>query len=586
MTRRHAADPSAWGVAAVWLIVAVVLTLLNLPDVLAGTPADGDDYMRLLEVRDWIGGQSWWDVGQHRMNPPAGGLMHWSRIVDLPLALGFVALAPLVGQLGAETVTVTIVPLLMLGGVMALLAYVGRRLFEGPAAPVIAAMLVAMAGYVTVQLYPGRIDHHGWQLLMAATALAALLDVRPVRSGVVAGAALALWLNISIEGLPFAIAAAATVALRWTLTGPGEGRRLAALLGTLASASALLFVATHPVSGWGVGYCDAIAPAHLLIFAAAAAGSLLLVRLGGAWGWRGRALSLMLLGAACAAAFLSLAPGCAANPFGRLDPLVHEVWYLNVVEGLPIWRQTAPIGLNILFFPLVGLLGCAVAIRSAESPGTRRDWLTIAILLAASLGLAMLLRRAAGVAHLMAIPGALALIEPLRARAAGLHSPIMRALAGFAAIALPSPLTAIYASALFAAPAAEPATAAARCDTRCTLALLDALPPGEILTTIDAGPAVLAHTRHAILAAAYHRNDRAIADLIRAFTSTPDTAHAIIASRGIAYVLLPPPSGEATIYRARAPAGLLARLEAGTTPGWLQPIPLPGSAYRLWRVRG
>ncbi|HQY44971.1 MAG TPA: hypothetical protein PK450_12425, partial [Paracoccaceae bacterium] len=44
---------------------------------------DGDDLTRLQEVRDWLGGQSWFDTRQYRILPPEGISIHWSRYVDL-----------------------------------------------------------------------------------------------------------------------------------------------------------------------------------------------------------------------------------------------------------------------------------------------------------------------------------------------------------------------------------------------------------------------------------------------------------------------------------------------------------------------
>ena len=41
--------------------------------------------MRLVEVRDLIAGQGWFDLTQHRLDPP-GVSMHWSRVIDAPLA--------------------------------------------------------------------------------------------------------------------------------------------------------------------------------------------------------------------------------------------------------------------------------------------------------------------------------------------------------------------------------------------------------------------------------------------------------------------------------------------------------------------
>src|SRR5437763_434317 len=45
---------------------------------------DTDDAMRLVEIRDFLAGQGWFDLHQYRLDPPAGLPMHWSRLVDLP----------------------------------------------------------------------------------------------------------------------------------------------------------------------------------------------------------------------------------------------------------------------------------------------------------------------------------------------------------------------------------------------------------------------------------------------------------------------------------------------------------------------
>ena len=47
---------------------------------------DTDDNMRLMQVRALLDGQGWYDLRNYRLNPPVGFDIHWSRIVDLPIA--------------------------------------------------------------------------------------------------------------------------------------------------------------------------------------------------------------------------------------------------------------------------------------------------------------------------------------------------------------------------------------------------------------------------------------------------------------------------------------------------------------------
>lgn len=59
-------------VAGVWLIVACYMAWKAQPLVADRMFPDPDDAMRLVQVRDWLAGQSWFDVTQYRLSPPAG----------------------------------------------------------------------------------------------------------------------------------------------------------------------------------------------------------------------------------------------------------------------------------------------------------------------------------------------------------------------------------------------------------------------------------------------------------------------------------------------------------------------------------
>ena len=72
-------------VTLVWLLVALAL-LLQYWTQTAETLLDTDDAMRLAQLRDWLGGQGWFDLHQARMQPPEGYDTHWSRLIDAGLA--------------------------------------------------------------------------------------------------------------------------------------------------------------------------------------------------------------------------------------------------------------------------------------------------------------------------------------------------------------------------------------------------------------------------------------------------------------------------------------------------------------------
>jgi hypothetical protein len=100
--RRSAADPKIM----ILMLCAAVALALAAPGIKSGVfdAMSTDDAMRLAEVNDLIAGQGWFDLMQHRLDPP-GSPMHWSRVIDAPLAALILMLRPLAGIEGAEAIT-------------------------------------------------------------------------------------------------------------------------------------------------------------------------------------------------------------------------------------------------------------------------------------------------------------------------------------------------------------------------------------------------------------------------------------------------------------------------------------------------
>jgi hypothetical protein len=152
-------DRFPWALlAAAWLVIGLGLIIGFRHLVLSGNFPDTDDYMRLQQVRDLMAGQGWFDLTQHRVAPPAGLPMHWSRLVDVPLLLFLVPLTPLIGAHNAEIVAVTGAPLLTLFALLGAVAVVMRRLNGLNTQSLLIGWLFAiMPPLVFAQIHPGRI---------------------------------------------------------------------------------------------------------------------------------------------------------------------------------------------------------------------------------------------------------------------------------------------------------------------------------------------------------------------------------------------------------------------------------------------
>lgn len=572
-----------WLVVGFWLVVAAAKIWFARASIADWIFPDPDDAMRLMQVRDWLAGQSWFDVTQYRLNLPTGAPMHWSRMVDLPIAAVILLTRPILGQHGAETAALIAVPMLTLLIAMLLVHRIARRLIDGPAAMLAVIATPFSLGAVT-QMQVLRIDHHGWQIVLALAAVLAVLDKRARRSAVGGGAAMALWLTISIEGLPFAVAIGAWFALDW-LRNPNATARLKDYVASLAVLSVLLFVLTHAPASWSSYPHDAINGAHLAAFVVAALGCQVAVR----QKFRDPRLRigvLALIGIAAIGAMFAFDPHALQAPFAALDPVVKNLWYDAVQEGQPVWKLSFGEAGAALAQPLVGLGGALLAIWKT-SPDRRSAWITYLWLLAAATIASICVVREATMASMLSLPGTAFLCEFALLRARKLSVMPTRALATAGALCIMGPAYALPPSVAPAKPdSIESSKAAETCVRRSEIEKLRALPTSRLAVPMDITPAILASTPHSAIASGHHRNVAGIRDVILLFVRPPAQGRAILARRRIDYLVFCPRTPESLWWASQGHDGLSAMLNAGRAPDWLEPVHIAGlNSLRVWRVR-
>ncbi len=547
---------------------------------------DTDDNLRMMEVRGLLSGQGWFDLRQYRLDPPAGANIHWSRLVDLPIAGIKLALLPFMNGAAAERTAVAVAPLLPMLVTMAAMAGAMRRLI-GPIAIPMALALLLCAHSVRGMWMPLRIDHHGWQLAMLSLAVLALTARRPARGGLLLGAATAVSLTIGLEMPLYLAAAGGVVALMW-VRDRGEAPRLAAYGASLAAGCGLGFLLFASYDN-RLAVCDALSPVWLTTLGAAGAAGVLLSRLR-TESWVKR---LLIGGAAAIAvtAFYALAwPHC----LGRLEgstPELEEMWLSRVREARPIYTHSSLVMAAVLALPAAGLIGYALMIwRNRRAIDALIPWAALAFLAIIPAALLFWQTRAGPSAQLLSIPGATALGWLLIGWVQGRPQMLVRVLGSVLAFYVVSGLA--VQNGVQQLTREKPSTkqnaisqANGRCPTLAALRPIAQQPKGYVLTHVDLGPRLITVTHHDAVAGPYHRNQQAILDVMKGFRGTPEAAQAMIARRGIDYVLICPGLSETTVYRAESPKGFYAQLAKGKVPAWLAPIPLPkDNPYRMWRV--
>lgn len=548
---------------------------------------DTDDNLRIAQVRALLSGQDWFDLRQYKLNPPAGADIHWSRLVDLPLAGLILLFRPLLGGADAERVAVAVAPLLPLLLLFVSLGLTVRRLVDPRAYPLAFAVFF-FAGSATNMFMPARIDHHGWQLALLALAVAAVSDPKRARGGATLGVATALSLSIGLELMIYLALAGGAMALFW-VADRGERRRLAAYAASLGGGTALGFL-LFASNANRLAVCDALSPVWLSDALLASALLVGLAMLSPA-GWRAR-LALALGAGLAVAAFHALAwPHCLSRPEG-VSAEVERLWLSNVREARPLYRHGWRVAMLVSVLPVTGILGWAVlAWFRRQDPGALRRTLGAGIPCLVATSLLLWQTRTGPAAQVLAIPGAVAilwLVVPIAARSKRF---LVTTLGTAALVVLGFGAGASLVDRLVPRePKPKRFAAVDKAARDCTslwgLRPVARQPKGVVFTFVDLGPRLIAVTHHSAIAGPYHRNGDQIADVMKAFRGDPAQARAIIARHRADYVLICPNMATATIFMAEARNGFYADLAAGRAPGWLEPVDLgKDSPFRMWRVK-
>lgn len=569
-----------------WALAAGVMIFLRRVWVQGLLLPDTDDNMRLMQVRGLLHGQGWYDLRQYALNAPFGANIHWSRLVDLPIAGLILLFRPLVGNDIAERLASAIAPTLPYLVMLLSLAVLVRRLVHPLAYP--AAIFLTFCSFAAMGMFmPMRIDHHGWQLAFLVMTLAGMADDRPLRSGAIIGFASAASLTIGLEMIAYLALAGAAVVLRWVVDGRDADRMRMRAFGVVLAGGCLLGYGGFASFDNARPMCDALSPVwvSMMLGAGAAAVALsvvparsLAVRLGAA----GVAGALILYG------FVHFWPDCVGRP-EHVSAAVDRIWLSNVREAKPIYTQDRLQCWGTLALPIAGVVGTLLTLWQRRAASDRMVWGTIALFTLAAFALLLWQTRAGPAAQLIAIPGAVALGWWGVPRIQRSSLAIVRVLGTVGLFLFVSGIG-VSGIAQLSTPKAKPQARTVRntsgqCFTVPALAALNKLPPATMFTHVDFAPRLITLTHHRAIMGPYHRNGDQILDVYTAFDGPPDQARQIMAKYGATMLLTCPGLSETTVYRARAPQGFYAQIIRGQVPPWLSPVALPaGSPFKLWAI--
>lgn len=549
---------------------------------------DTDDNMRIMQVRALLHGQGWYDLRQYRLNPPYGANIHWSRLVDLPIAGLILGLRPFLGGAAAERWAVAVAPLLPYLLLLFSTALTARRLLGAAAYPLVFLGLF-FAGSTNGMFEPERIDHHGWQLALLALSIAGIADRDRLRGGLTLGISSALSLAIGLEMIIYLAIAGVAVVLFW-VDEIEERERLRAYAISLVGGTALAFLIFASNDNW-FAVCDALSPVWL---SDALVGGALMYAL--AWvsppDWKKRLLLALAAGIVIAAFHALMWPHCLQRLEG-VSPEVERLWLSHVKEARPVWMHGWRIATLIVGLPVTGAIGWLLLMWSRrQDRELLRRVIGAALPGFAASALLLWQTRTGPAAQMMAVVGGVAIVWVLlpffwnsRSSLARVGGAVLIFLIG-AGAAVPFVLDFIP-EAKATARDAQIGKANRLCGSLWGLRPVALQPKGIVLTFVDLGPRLITVTHHDSIVGPYHRNGQQIADVMNFWRGSADQAHQLAAKYHANYVLSCPNSSTTTIFESETPKGFYVQLERGKVPAWLTPIPLPAdSPYRMWKIVG
>lgn len=575
---------SGWSGDAV-LAVAVALALLAFHAVrgfptIADNGGDNDSMLRLVQVRDLLAGQGWFDPTQYRMGPEGGFAMHWSRLVDLPIAL-------LVAVFG-EAAALVIWPSLLFAPALFFVVR-SARVLGGEWAVLPALVIGGLALYFVNVFPPGALDHHNIQLVLALTALLFLMRAKEFAAGgALAGASAALMLAIGMEAAPYAAAACAIATIGFLVGEEGDARAARGFGLAFAGVSAAVLIVTLPAGQWLAAQCDAFSLPQASLAVLGGFGLALLAAIPALRSpWRTRLLGLGVLGVLAAVLAVSAFPQCLADPYVGLDPMLRRYWLSAVSEAQSVVSVARANPVMFAGYYVTPLIALATLCWALARGGARREHAVAGGFLGAAVLVSFWQVRGAMFSIPLAAVVLASWVGGLRRRVERDGTPRAQ-LAMLAGWVVSMNLVWQLAASPFAAAEEGDATgqAASRCYALADYEALAALPAGTVLAISNQGSAILRQTHHRVLNGPYHRNNAGNLAALEMLMGDPAAAEAAARAQGIDYVALCRGNPETVSLGKWAPDGLLAALASGTPPAWLEPLAgTQGQAVEIYRLR-
>lgn len=565
---------------------------------------DPDDYMYLVQVMDWMKGGGWYDNIQHRLNPPHGVMIHFSRLAMIPMA-GIIWLIEKcgLGLRGSSILMAIFYPLILLSGFFIAIRGVAKS-FMPKEWVGLTAYIALFSTALMYMFQPGHVDHHGLVILVVAVTLLCCLrmmdEPEHFHWGLIGGILLALGLVLALEMLPWVLIIGAVVGMWGAFKGRAAARHILVFGLALHIASILGLLLTRPPEAFFT--FDVLTYSIVYVFLT---GGIAVSFAGIAIAAEKPLFTRLIVGVGIAlitgGLFLLRFPELIGGPYNAMDPELQDLILDSVSEAMPLTEKFSNLLiLSIYSSAAVMALGAGFYFFGKDGAAKRWQWgLVLALLLCAFLLTVFYQCRFGGTMGMLTVIPLAVLLQ----RGWGWIGTYMKGRPMFFAemglLLLTGPLLPVFLPALADGRSFNtgvllfPVTGGNNnvCDTYVLEQVLRdsntlGSHPRLIMNDMALGPELIFRTSHSALAAPFFDTE-GNTDAYRFFsTPYPDEAKAIALRRHIdlvvmcqaipIYYLRTTISQPDTAVKADFAPHFVQSLIAGHAPDWLKRVRIPG----------
>ena len=568
-----------------------------------------DDFLRMSQVHAWMQGQGWFDLTAYNMVPPNGGDIHWSRLVDLPIAL-LIYLFDIALDFEKATYLAAIVwPLFLMLVTLAVWTLICDRLLDN-----YHRWLPALFGILSIssinQFSAGRVDHHNIQILLFGLMVLGLVNRDRIWGDFLIGTSIAFSVSIGLETLLIIMIVLAVLGLEWATGADKEGKGIARVGTSLIISSLVFYALNFSPENYLHVRSDANSLFYLVAFGLVGIAFCLLglgssLRFGSVnlVGTSQRLLAGLMLSGFCILLLFFFFPEQLGDPYASVSAEAKLRWldYVSEAKSLPIVLDDFPFHwmATVGYYLFVLLLG-AFVLYNGKYRNTKTVSLYI-ILVACVLGTLWQVRFIR-TAALLAVPFCVIFSTICWEFLKKKYQDEKLFLYGFQSGFVMFQISIFWyvAGAVFfpleksSSGAQEEVSAVSQqkikrrepehCMVNSDFEFLRSLPKANLVSDLTTSTAVLFHTQHTVVSGPYHRNQRAILDTLD-FMGTDEIKAKIVADKYKLSYLGFCTGKFANSRRDYGPDSITAKIISGNTPSWLEELSPSDQRFRVFKIR-